>query len=111
MSWIICDYQCRECGKLFESLELRPPRDEVPCCLDVPSADKVLSAVTGYCNGVTTTSSTSGQTEKPPDSMSTVKMADGQTRSEFKEERRKHWQNRDFNTDADNGLRERKVFV
>ena len=109
MSWIVVEYQCPSCRKRIESLEQRPPRDKIEHCL--VDAPRVLSAVKGYVDHVTVSTSSSGQTERPPGTLDTSGMADGQTRSELKAERRKHWQNVDYNRDADSGLRDRKVFV
>jgi len=109
MSWIVVEYLCPACGIRIESLEARPPRDVIEHCFQ--EAPRVLSATYGHVDHVSVSTSSSGSSEKPPDSMSTVKMGDGQSREEFKAERKRHWQNKDFNADADSGLRDRKVFV
>lgn len=93
MSYILLEYTCGSCGLRVESLESRSsPSPSVSCpCPSCPgTAERVISAP--KVGTVWATAVTRGKSDERPSPgyLDTRGMADGQTRREWKAERRKY---------------------
>ena len=107
MSYLMVEYLCAGCGR-FESLESRPaPESTVHACGE--QAPRVVSAVAVKLPYGTVSQGVNE--ERPPGVMDTSKLADWMSMADWKADRKTHWQHKDYNSDVDNGLRDRKVFV
>lgn len=88
------EYVCDHCGR-FEERVPDPPPDTVTCPECLEQAERVTSAVSMHTQFVVTASR--GPNDKiPKGSPDFMKLGEGQSRKEWREERRRFWREHDY---------------
>lgn len=88
MSWIMLEFACPECGEVVESLEKRSAQPEsIDHC--GTQAPRTLSAVKGYMSNKCVASTPSTMGERPPNHVSTERIAEGMSTKQYRTAQRK----------------------
>lgn len=88
------EYVCFQCGR-FEALIADPPPDQVACPECEWPADRVVSTPPVHTQFAISVSR-GPSVKPPPGSPDFMKLGEGQSRAEWKAERRKFWRDHDY---------------
>ena len=92
--WFLCEFLCESCGQVHESLE---KRSAIPGAIDCPCGSKAERCISAPKVKTPLITVATGKSDPPPPHvLDTRPLAEGQSYSKFKAERRKYHRDRTY---------------